>query len=413
MQSVCAQTEKGCGTNWSPPFPRFCRTVMALVVFVLIFADAPGAEVRGLWVTRESITSAAAVRSVVDGAVKSGYTVLFVQVRGRGDAFYRSAFVPGPREYPGIPGQFDPLGALIPLAHARGMEVHAWFNTFLAWSGRTLPEGRGHIARAHPDWFAVSAGGLKMASCPAESVSNARIEGRFLSPGSAPAREYLRRVILEVVRTYPVDGVHLDYIRYPGWEYDFRESVREDFRKREGMDPRIAVSGENGADPTLALLGKWVEYRAELVGGFVREVSDSVRAVDPRIRVSAAVKPDPEAAYYDYGQDWPRWLRDGTVDFVAIMSYSPDGDGFRSFLRKAAAAAPPEKILGGVGVYRAAPMMAAEQIADTREAGLLGFCVFSWRDQQGNPGMDTVRAVISRGEKALPAGFRPYLRGRK
>ncbi|MHB9030303.1 MAG: glycoside hydrolase family 10 protein [Candidatus Latescibacterota bacterium] len=411
---MIVQKRKGCRTRQSAPFSRIGGAVLVLFGILSCSVYSPAAnipEVRGLWVVRESLAGPEHVQQLVEFADAFHYNALFVQVRGRGDAFYQSALVPGPEEFSGIPSQFDPLAALIPLAHDRGMEVHAWFNIYLTWSSGTSPSAGNHVLRIHPDWFMVSLNGLSMATCPIDSAVNSVTEGRYLSPGLEPVRTYLLEVIREAVEKYRFDGVHLDYVRYPGWSFDFHESVRTDFKKQFGLDPRIAVTGERGADPQLLLLGKWVEFRAGQVSRFVREVSAQVRKVDPRVRISAAVKPDAEEAYHRFGQDWPQWLREGSVDFVVLMSYISHNGRFRDTLNSAIAKSDRRKIIGGVGAYMISPEAVGEQISYTRELGLLGYCTFSYGACRGNPLLEaSLKKTVQAGKAVLPPDFKPYLR---
>src|ERR1700730_12547548 len=91
----------------------------------------PSAEMRGLWVVRTALTSAASVDRVVADAERAGFNALFVQVRGRGDAFYRSELVPRSEILAPQPLDFDPLARLMERARARGLQVHAWMNVLL------------------------------------------------------------------------------------------------------------------------------------------------------------------------------------------------------------------------------------------------------------------------------------------
>ena len=418
-----AQTHdcEGCGTHFSAPFRIFLSrvfVVFVLVTLVLTAAGYPGTgnrEVRGLWVVRDDIVSPERVKAVVEFADSLRFNVLFVQVRGRGDAYYRSGLVPGPEEYPDIPGRFDPLECVVRLAHGRGIEVHAWVNVNPVWSARTPPSNPGHVARAHPGWFMVSRIGLDMAACPVDSVVNQAIEGRYLSPGIGQVRKHLAQVVREIIRRYSVDGVHLDYARYPGWDYDFREDIRRDFAHRYGIDPRDAAGGKYaGADSDLTFLGKWVDYRANMMSGLVGGIAREVRRFDRRIRVSAAVKPDPSRALIEFGQDWPGWLREGTVDFVVTMNYFSSKDAFVESLCASLGKADRRKVVAGVGMYLAAPSVAEEQIARARETGLLGFSIFSYKaciEQQSR--IEALRRGIGNSRAEFPPEFTPYMRKHK
>ena len=103
--------------------------------------------VQGIWVVRHSITTPQKVRELVEFASTNGYTDLFVQVRGRADAYYNSLIVP--RSTLLRSKTYDPLQDIIPQAHAKNIKVHAWVNMYLAWSARKLPADLTHLDRCN------------------------------------------------------------------------------------------------------------------------------------------------------------------------------------------------------------------------------------------------------------------------
>ena len=250
------QNKKGRRTQKSVPFfysvKLLCLQTIVFVTCMLFFLSVTYAdpEIHGLWVVRDAITSSEQVQILIDFADLHHYNVIFVQVRGRGDAYYKSYFVPPPKDYPNIPYVFDPLEEIIKLAHLRGIEVHAWFNMYLTWSSPMPPIDPEHPLNKHPEWFMVSIDGHSMADTYVDSIK-ANFHGmRYLSPGLESVRNYLSRVVTEVIVSYNVDGVHLDYIRYPGREYDFHAVVRNEFSDLYDVDPIKVVS------PLLSFLPK-------------------------------------------------------------------------------------------------------------------------------------------------------------
>jgi uncharacterized lipoprotein YddW (UPF0748 family) len=167
--------------------------------------------VQGIWVVRHSITSPAKVRRLIKFAADNHYTDLFVQVRGRADAYYNSRIVPRASLLPR--NDYDPLQDVLTQAHARGIKVHAWVNMYLAWSARSLPSNSRHIVNLHPDWVEVNGRGKSDLEFVAQNGRNGR-EGIYLSPANQEVNDYLLTVITEIVRNYDVDGIHLDYFRY-------------------------------------------------------------------------------------------------------------------------------------------------------------------------------------------------------
>src|SRR5207245_11459239 len=115
-----------------------------------------------------------------------------LQVGARGDAFSRSSVLPG-AESPPDP-VFDPLGELLPLAHAAGLEVHAWVNCAVVWSGPRPPRDPRHILNAHPERVVRVPGGRPMTLLGPYERSRLKLEGIFLSPAHHGVRNWVTRV---------------------------------------------------------------------------------------------------------------------------------------------------------------------------------------------------------------------------
>jgi uncharacterized lipoprotein YddW (UPF0748 family) len=387
--------------------------ISGIVICLFLWAAEvyPEQEVRGLWVVRDSISSPEKIAELVNYADSLHCNVLFVQVRGRGDAYYRSAFAPGPEEYPLIPGTFDPLAVIIDLAHNHGIEVHAWLNMYIEWSDPKPPSSPIHLFNLHPDWFMVDRDGRSMAECPLDTLMSQGIEGRFLSPFIPEVREHLTGVVEEIVKNYPVDGIHVDYIRYPGLNYDFRVNCIRDFRDTFGIDPRILFSEEHRGNRNIMLLEKWTKYRAEPITRLIQDISTRVRSIDDKVRISAAVKPDIGEASIDYGQDWTYWVNSGIVDFVVTMSYFLKSSTLNETLAASLPSVNPRKVIGGIGVFQLTPESVSEQITWNRKQGLLGYCLFSYGSCKGNPEHgNMLKKECPPGIIKLPPEFKHYLR---
>ena len=117
LAAVAAMLPTSCATTGVAPAPP--------ATFSGAERPAAGEEVRAVWVVRHSLSSPAAARAVVEEAYGSGFNTLIVQVRGRGDALYRSTLEPRPEFLTGQP-RFDALQVVVEEARARGMAVHAW-----------------------------------------------------------------------------------------------------------------------------------------------------------------------------------------------------------------------------------------------------------------------------------------------
>ncbi len=113
---------------------RFIALFFFLVQFS--FAQLSDLDTRCLWIVRDSMYSEKMINSALIYAYKAGYNIVFVQVRGRGYAYYNSEIVP---KHPKVAPEFDPLGYAVTLGHSLGIEVHAWVNSYILWSSEFFP----------------------------------------------------------------------------------------------------------------------------------------------------------------------------------------------------------------------------------------------------------------------------------
>jgi len=348
---------------------------------------------KALWVVRDGLLSPDGIRRMVADAARAGVTDLFVQVRGRGDAYYESSLVPA-----GAPlqdawkryGHYDPLAEVLHLAHARGIRVHAWMNVYLVRSEGDVPEG--HVTLEHPDWVAVDRSGTPMTALSARRLKAAWTEGAYLEPGNTEVVKHFVDVVTELLARYPVDGIHLDYVRYPVLDVGYSEAMRAGFRRMTGVDPleldanEAGLRRERGDEGYAELQREWMGFKAAQVTAMVASVHDAVCAMRPEVMLSAAVKPDPDKAYAQTGQDWVRWVREGLVDVVAPMMYSTSASVVREQARELSRVVPPERVWAGIAVYNQSLAAAEAKIRTCRDAGLGGISIFSYNSLPGGGG---------------------------
>jgi uncharacterized lipoprotein YddW (UPF0748 family) len=335
------------------------------------------AEMRGLWVVRTALTSPASVDRVVDEAQRAGFNALFVQVRGRGDAFYRSALVPRSDMLAGQPTAFDPLARLIERARARGLQVHAWTNMLLcAGFGRILSGD--HAAALHPGWIMVPRAAAAAAlAAQGESLlglvaraSSPDAEGLYLSPSVPEVGEHLEAVVREILKGYAVDGLHLDFIRYPGPEYDYSRAALDGFAAGMGR-------GLDRLDAPEWAPSEWADYRREVLTALVDRLSRAARAERPGLVVSAAVAADEVQAAAMKFQSWPEWMSRGSLDAVCPMAYTADSRIFQGQIRDARERVGSRSLWAGVGAYRLDVEGVIEKVRLARAAGAAGVLIFS------------------------------------
>lgn len=124
-----------------------------------------------------------------------------------------------------------------------------------------------------------------------------------------------------------MDGLHLDYIRYPrqsGWHSaGYGESSRSGFKQLTGVDPVQITPNDR------SLWWLWTQYRSEQVNQFVARVAQELRPLRPRLVISAAVFPwKPVDRLNRIQQNWETWVAEGQVDWLIPMTYAPETSRF-------------------------------------------------------------------------------------
>lgn len=350
-------------------------------------------DAHALWVVRDALTSPARIRRMVQEAEQGGVTDLIVQVRGRGDAYYFSDLVPPSplliRAWQ-LNGKFDPLDMVLRLAHERGIRVHAWMNVYLVAGWKSVPDD--NVVYRHPDWVSVNPRGVPMNELSRSQQDRNRVEGVFLEPGNGAVVHNFLAIVDEVVTRYPVDGIHLDYIRYPLMDVGYSEAMRAGFRRLTGVDPlellhnREFLVQERGEAGFMQLQRQWWGFKADQVSALVKNVSLLCRSRRPGIVISAAVKPEPHLAFAQAGQDWTRWVREGWIDVAAPMMYSPSGSTVKHQVETLVQLVPPERVWAGIAVYNQTLDAAAAKIRAARTAGVSGISIFSYSTIPGGAG---------------------------
>lgn len=308
-------------------------------------------ETRALWATRWQSATAAQVRGVMDMAEALGMNMVVLQVWGDGMALWPSNVAPRSTL---ASGAFDPLAHAIQLGRARGIEVHAWLNVVKVWAGGLgTPADARHLVNAHPEWAQVDGAGRSL-------IQNVGVSGAdvFMCPRRPGFVRYMQDLTLELAQRYPdLDGVHLDYIRYPGIDVCHCPLHRADFRQAHGRDPSAGDA-------------QFVAMRRDDITHLVTELHGALRAASPRLLLTASVF----ARGAPVHQDAHEWLRRGIVDEVLPMIYTGDTADFAALSLDWRRRSGGLHVLPGIDVSRG---KTGEQIDAARAAGAHGFALFA------------------------------------
>lgn len=289
-----------------------------LISFQTLFAqNSPKREFRAAWIatvnnidfpSNKNLTATqqqAEFINILNQHKQTGFNAIVVQIRPTSDALYESSFEPWSEVLTGKQGQnpqYDPMKFMIEECRKRGLEFHAWFNPYrvVADVNTAKIDSSKHIAAKRPELL-LAYGNL-----------------RILNPGLQDSRNYVTKIVIDVVRRYDVDGVHFDDYFYP---YPVSGTVLND-------DVTFTQNSRGFTNKN--------NWRRDNIDLLIKQVSDSIKAVKPYVKFGVspfgiwqnktASQPEGSAtnglqSYSDIYADSRKWIQQGWVDYLAPQLY--------------------------------------------------------------------------------------------
>jgi len=295
----CAGSRVTADTEAVPPTPREFRAAWIASVANIDWPTRPGLN---------AAEQKSELRSILDRAVALNLNAVVLQIRPASDALYVSALEPWSEYLTGFQGAppfpfYDPLEFAVDEAHRRGLELHAWFNPFRARhaTAQSVAHPK-HVSRSHPE-FVLDYG-----------------DQQWIDPGVPEARDYVLEVILDVIRRYDLDGIHLDDYFYP---YAAIDSLGDQVPFPDTLSFAAATEDSAGVD-----LHDW---RRSNVDAFVQGLYTQVKQAKPHVKVGISPfgiwrpgYPEQIEGFDAYDQifaDSRRWFREGWVDYLTPQLY--------------------------------------------------------------------------------------------
>lgn len=343
--------------------------LLVLVMTETVFAMDKVCDCRYFWMVRDALETPESIDSMINRAAEAGANGIIVQVAGRAEAYYTSSILP----MANFQDDFDPLAYTIARARPRGLEVHAWVNAFLVWSAPYPPGDSAHVWHSHPDWFMTDRFNHSTREYTRDECDRNGLVGATLSPAIPEVREFIADVAAEIAVNYSVDGIHLDYIRYPNPSFGFEFQSSGKFFLETGLDPLDIFRryGETGE-----LADMWSLWKIDQVTTTVETIRSVLRSEAPGVLLSCAVMADPYEARSHYSCDWRSWVESGLVDFVCTMAYTTNTVKAKE-LAVLGTAVCTERVIHGIGIYNQPMATAFVGAAEALAHGGRGICVFS------------------------------------
>ena len=281
-------------------------------------------ETRALWVSRWDFKEHKDIDAIVDKAAQAHMNVILFQVRGQADALYASSIEPWSADLTGTLGKdpgYDPLAQLVERAHAKGIEVHAWVNTYPAWMGEQAPAAdvqpmpmyHDFNARFGNDWLQWK-GNKPLLLGDSDYV--------WANPAHPAVQDRIIAVCKDLMSRYELDGLHLDYIRYAESE--------------PAQDPvsNQAYAAAKAQNPDLTR----EDWQRAQVTTLVQRVRDEAVSLRPGAHLTTTAWPaykdrwgwyKGQDGYNARYQDSQTWAREGIVDAIMPMIYGQTATAYR------------------------------------------------------------------------------------
>ncbi len=284
------------------------KNIILIIIIISTVLHSQIRETRAVWIatnyrldwpptTFDAEKQKKSLVDFFDNLKEKNFNTVFFQVRFNGTVLFKSSFEPiSPYINGEVDGDvsYDPFQFAIEQAHKHGLEIHAWINTNLVFTGNEnfILTNPNHIAQRKPEWIV--------------EYKNSNEKSFWLDVGLPEVRTYLSDLISEMVENYDVDGINLDYIRYPG------KNIDDDF--------------------SFQVHGKGLhrdEFRRNNINSLVKEIYEKVKSLRPEIKVGASpigVYRKLKGmisweSYSDLYQDSYLWLKEKYVDYLSPQIY--------------------------------------------------------------------------------------------
>jgi uncharacterized lipoprotein YddW (UPF0748 family) len=250
---------------------------------------------------------------------------------------------------------WDYLQVLIDEGHKRGIKIHSNF-----CPGHNVAI-TGEI-KDHPEWLIEDRDSQKY---------------NALNLTLPEVRDYWMRRMAQAME-YDIDGIHLDYLRFPvNQRFSYDSVTCAAFKKEFGYSPK-EVAQDDGS----IYWCEWINWNTKQITGFLRETRELIDKSGKKVLLGADVFPNPYTAKVLIGQDWESWAGMGLLDFICPMLYTNDLDLFREYTARAVKiAGNGYEVYPGIGVASSHNKITKEllvkEVEITREEGTDGVIFFS------------------------------------
>lgn len=333
-------------------------------------------ELKGTWI-RPKEKNANDIRKTLDQIKEAGINNVFLETYFHGQTIFPSRVMQAygfENQNPLFKG-FDPLAVWIKEAHERNIKIHIWFESF--YIGNKSPEiNEKSILKVKPDWQNRT----KQKADEEGYISHPQEHnGYFLDPANPEVTTFLTNLIGEILARYNIDGLNIDYIRYPNItkenhsnQWGYTQYARQEFFELYEVDPYTLEQNN-------PLWTNWCEYRKNKVTNFVQKVSELTQNRD--IILSAVIFPDYKISLKTKFQDWTTWLDAKYLNAITPLILTSDDHLAKNMLEEIKKKAQDNAIVYPglfAGFIESDPEDLLKQIHIIRKLKLQGVILFDW-----------------------------------
>lgn len=294
----------------------------------------------------------------------SGFTAIMPNMLWGGTAFYQSEVLPVSAE---VATKGDQIAECLAACKKHGLQCHVWK---VDWNlGHEVPKAFVDKLHAEKRLQQSFSGEEQPWLCPS-NPENVKLE---------------HDALLEVVRKYDVDGIHFDYIRYPGADHCFCPPCRERFEKATG---KPVVMWPKDVQMKGSRRDEWELWCQNNITTLVRSVSEDVHQLKPAMKVSAAVFRNWDTDRHWVMQDWKLWCERGYLDFVCPMDYTESDGTYEGWMKRQTELAGKAGLVPGIGASSSNVSLTADRVINqinlTRKYHTKGFIIFNYGEHEAN-----------------------------
>jgi len=327
-------------------------------------------EGRTMWLDRGTIVSINTqeeMASLFDKIQKIGINMVYFETINAGYSIYPSKIT---EQNPMTVGT-DPLLWAVQEAHKRNIELHAWTWIFAVGNVKHNPLiGRSYN---YPGPIISKNYDLALLGTDGNMIPINQNE-YWLDPSNTRSRDILLSLMEEMVKNYQIDGIQLDYIRYPFQKNNNYMGFNTESRQKFEIETGYSLDKLD-----YNTLKSWNEWKTKQISLFVKDVSENLRKIKPGIRISAAVFGGNRARRLStIQQDWESWVNNGWIDILNPMIYSTNTAQLEESLDYLVKSVGSKAfIYPGIAVRQLENADMLEQIYAIKDKGMVGNTLFA------------------------------------